>query len=111
MALTNVNNSTEEWERYLGEQFREIRIRADLEQSVLAERAGVSTGAIKNLESGKGSSLKTLIKIARCLGRTDWLESMAPQISVSPMQMLATARRSAPRRRVSKPRAALVPGR
>jgi len=98
------SNSTIEWERYLGEQFRAMRIRAGVEQAVLAERADVSTGAIKNLESGKGSSLKTMIKIVRCLGRTDWLESLAPQVSVSPMQMLATARRTAPRQRVSRPR-------
>lgn len=98
------SNSTTEWERYLGDQFRAMRIRASVEQAVLAERADVSTGAIKNLESGKGSSLKTMIKIVRCLGRTDWLESLAPQVSVSPMQMLATTRRTAPRQRVSKPR-------
>ena len=97
-------SSTTEWERYLGEQFRAMRIRAGVEQLVLAERADVSAGAIKNLESGKGSSLKTIIKIVRCLGRTDWLESLAPRVSVSPMQMLAAARRSAPRQRVSKPR-------
>ena len=98
------SHSTAEWERYLGDQFRAMRIRAGLEQVVLAERADVSTGAIKNLESGKGSSLKTIIKIVRCLDRTDWLESLAPQVSVSPMQMLSTARRTAPRQRVSKPR-------
>ena len=97
-------SSTAEWERYLGEQFRAMRIRAGVEQVVLAERADVSTGAIKNLESGKGSSLKTMIKIVRCLGRTDWLESLAPQVSVSPMQMLGAARRTTPRQRVSKPR-------
>ena len=95
----STHNSTVEWERYLGEQFRAMRIRAGVEQVVLAERADVSTGAIKNLESGKGSSLKTMIKIVRCLGRTDWLESLAHQVSVSPMQMLAAARRTAPRRR------------
>ena len=99
------NSSTVEWEHFLGQQFRAMRIRAGVEQTVLAERADVSTGAIKNLESGKGSSLKTIIKIVRCLGRTDWLESLAPEVSVSPMQMLAAARRTAPRQRVSKPRA------
>lgn len=97
-------SATEEWERYLGERFRSIRIRAGIEQSVLAERADVSIGAIKNLEGGKGSSVKTLIKITRCLGRTDWLESLAPPVSVSPMQLLAAARRTVPRKRVYKPR-------
>ena len=100
----SINDSTAEWEHYLGEQFRAMRIRAGIEQTVLAGRADVSTGAIKNLESGKGSSLKTVIKIARSLGRIDWLQSLAPEVSVSPMQMLATARRTAPRQRVSKPR-------
>ena len=102
--IQSTHSSTAEWERYLGEQFRAMRIRAGVEQVVLAERADVSTGAIKNLESGKGSSLKTMIKIVRCLGRTDWLESLAPQVSVSPMQMLGAARRTTPRQRVSKPR-------
>ena len=100
----SASHSTIEWERYLGEQFRAMRIRAGLEQALLAQRADVSTGAIKNLESGKGSSLKTIIKIVRCLDRTDWLESLAPVVSVSPMQMLAAARRTAPRQRVSRPR-------
>ena len=100
----STHSSTVEWEHNLGEQFRAMRIRAGVEQTVLAARADVSTGAIKNLESGKGSSLKTIIKIVRCLGRTDWLESLAPPVSVSPMQMLAAARRTAPRQRVSKPR-------
>ena len=104
LLTQSTHSSTAEWERYLGEQFRAMRIRAGVEQAVLAERADVSTGAIKNLESGKGSSLKTLIKIVRCLGRTDWLESLAPQVSVSPMQMLAAARRTGPRQRVSRPR-------
>ena len=102
--IQSTHSSTAEWERYLGEQFRAMRIRAGVEQLLLAERADVSAGAIKNLESGKGSSLKTLIKIVRCLGRTDWLESLAPQVSVSPMQMLGAARRTTPRQRVSKPR-------
>lgn len=104
-AAQSESTSTDEWEHYLGEQFRAMRIRAGFEQAVLAGRADVSIGAIKNLESGKGSSLKTLIKVARSLGRTDWLASLAPPVSISPMQLLTTARRNAPRQRVSKPRA------
>jgi HipA N-terminal domain len=44
--------------------------------------------AIKNLESGKGASLKTLIKRLRALNRADWLSSIAPVVSISPLQML-----------------------
>ena len=73
----------------------------------LAERADLSVGAIKNLEGGKGSSLSTLIRVLRVLDRTDWLESLAPPITVSPLQMLAAKRATAaPRRRASPRRVA-----
>ena len=100
----STNTPTEDWEGYLGEQFRAMRIRANLEQLELAERAGVSVGALKNLEGGKGSSVKTLIKVARALGRTDWLEALAPKVSVSPMQLLKARAKAAPRQRVYRPR-------
>ena len=46
MALTDqITMTTEEWETYLGEQFRTMRIRANLEQTQLATRSGVSLGA------------------------------------------------------------------
>lgn len=105
MAIVKQTNTpTDDWESYLGEQFRAMRIRSNLEQLELAERAGISVGALKNLEGGKGSSLKTLIKVARALGRTDWLEALAPKVSVSPMQMLRAQSKNAPRRRVYRPR-------
>ncbi|OGQ98703.1 MAG: hypothetical protein A2505_01940 [Deltaproteobacteria bacterium RIFOXYD12_FULL_55_16] len=38
--------------------------------------------------SGKGATLKTLIKTLRALDRADWLLSLAPLVSISPLQML-----------------------
>ena len=84
----NMIMSTDDWQKFVGEQFRAMRIRADLEQTELATQADVSVGAIKNLENGKGSSLRTLIRVCRALRRTDWLEALAPPITVSPMDML-----------------------
>ena len=104
MPLQETNLTTEEWETRMGEQFRAMRIAANLEQSGLAERAGVSIGAVKNLEGGKGSSLKTLIKVARALGRTDWLEALAPKVSVSPLQQLKASHLAKPRQRVYRSR-------
>lgn len=105
MTLKNTRDrSTEDWEAYLGEQFRTTRLRANLEQVDLAARAGVSVGAVKNLEGGKGSSLKTMIRIARALERTDWLQALAPAVSVSPMQMLQGRKGAKPRQRVYRPR-------
>ncbi|MCL4445559.1 MAG: helix-turn-helix domain-containing protein [Actinobacteria bacterium] len=91
--------TVEEWERLVGEQVREARIAADLDQERLAALADLSVGALSNLERGKGSSLKTLVAVVRALGRTDWLESLAPPVTVSPMQMLRAKQRT-PRKRL-----------
>lgn len=80
--------TVDEWAFELGEQMRALRLRADLDQISLAERAGVGLSAVKNIESGKGATLKTLIKILRALDRADWLTSLAPPVSISPLQML-----------------------
>ncbi len=105
MALEGVRRSTDEWEAVVGAEVRAARIAADLDQSELARKADLSLGAIKNLESGKGSSLKTLVRVVRALGRTEWLESLTPPITVSPVAMLGS-RGSAtrPRQRVSRRR-------
>jgi len=107
MSSDRQNRTVHEWEAQLGEQVRAARIAADLDQATVAERADLSLGAVKNLEGGKGSSLKTLIRVLRVLECTDWLEALAPPITISPLQMLA-ARSSAPgpRRRVSPRRPA-----
>lgn len=100
MPISEVDRSTEEWERYLGEQCRAARIRAALDQVQLARLAGIALSAVKHLEGGKGSSVKTLIKALRALKRTDWLESLAPAISVSPLNLLKSSQIRRPRQRV-----------
>ncbi|MPN44678.1 hypothetical protein SDC9_192243 [bioreactor metagenome] len=85
---------------------RALRLRADLDQISLAERAGVGLSAVKNIESGKGATLKTLIKILRVLDRADWLSSLAPPVSISPLQMLkakSVRQRASRKRQQGKP--------
>jgi len=101
----SVQRSTKDWQAFLGAQCRELRVRANLTQSELAEHAALSVGAVKLLERGVGSSLVSLIKILRVLKRTDWLAALAPPVSVSPLQALRAQRASAPRERVRKPKA------
>ena len=84
------SKTTEEWEAELGEQARNLRLRQNLDQQTLAEQAGIGLSALKNLESGKGTTLKTLIKTLRALDRASWLETLAPAVSISPLQMLKT---------------------
>jgi transcriptional regulator with XRE-family HTH domain len=82
------NLTVEEWELKLGEQLREMRLRLNLQQSVVAAQAGISVSALKNLESGKGANLKTLIRALRAYRREDWLATLAPPVTISPLQML-----------------------
>ena len=103
MQVNRIYNTTEEWEKVVGERIRAARISNDLDQAALSELANVSIGALSNLERGRGSSLTTVVAVVRALGRTDWLESLAPQVTISPLQMLRSKQKSpATRARVRK---------
>ena len=88
-----------ELEERLGSRLRELRLLKNLDQKTLAERAGVSLNAIKHLESGKGARVNSLVKALRALDKTDWLETLAPTVSISPMQMLKAGSREPKRAR------------
>jgi transcriptional regulator with XRE-family HTH domain len=97
--------STPELEQRLGERLRELRLLKNIDQVSLAEQAGVSVNAVKHLESGKGARVASLIKVLRALDRSDWLETLAPVVSISPLQMLKTDGRERKRvRRRARPR-------
>jgi transcriptional regulator with XRE-family HTH domain len=96
------NRTTEEIEADFGRQIRSLRLRKNVTQIELAQRAGVALGALKNLELGKGATLKTLIRVLRALDRLQWLETIAPVVSISPLQMIKANRPA--RRRVSPKR-------
>ncbi len=91
--------TVEEWEARLGEQLRDVRIARDLDQVGLAELANVSVRAVSNLERGRGSSLRTMVAVAKALDRTDWLEALAPPVTISPIHLLRAKART-PQRRV-----------
>ena len=91
--------SSGEWEIELGRQIRTLRLRQDLDQQQLADRAGIALNAVKNLESGKGATLRSLARVLRVLNRADWLGALAPAVSISPVQMLKA---KAPRQRASR---------
>lgn len=90
-----------EWEAELGNQLRLLRLRLDLDQRQLAARANVALNAVKNLESGKGATVGSLIRVLRALNRTDWLSALAPQVTVSPLQVLKAKH---PRQRAARKR-------
>ena len=85
--MTN-SMTVEEWEATLGRQLRDLRLRQNVDQRQLAEQAGVALNVVKNLEVGKGATVKSLVKVLRALGRVEWLDTLAPAVSISPLQML-----------------------
>lgn len=95
------SKTAEEMEIALGQQLRELRLRRNIDQRLLADQAGVALNAVKNLENGKGATLTSLVKVLRTLERADWLETLAPTVSISPMQLLKAKQ---PRQRASKNR-------
>lgn len=90
--------TSDAWEVELGRQIRTLRLRQNLDQHELADQAGIALNAVKNLERGKGATLRSLIQVLRVLNRIDWLRVLAPAVSISPVQMLKTR---APRQRAS----------
>jgi transcriptional regulator with XRE-family HTH domain len=95
------NRTPQEMEADLGERLRTLRIHRNMEQTTLAERAGISVRTLRNLETGNGSSLSTLIEVLRALGREQWLETIAPVPTINPLMLTREAKA---RQRASKPR-------
>ena len=95
--------SSAEFEGVLGSRLRELRLLKNMDQQSLAKRAGISLNAVKHLESGQGARVSSLIKVLRALERIDWLETLAPTVSISPMQMLKRGSRERRRARRRSP--------
>jgi transcriptional regulator with XRE-family HTH domain len=83
-----VNVKDEDLMAVLGERIRELRLRENIAQTVLAARSGVSLKAVKNLENGTGATVASLLRVLRTLGRTGWIEALGPKVAISPMQMV-----------------------
>lgn len=95
------NKTTDEWLYEIGTQIRTLRLRRNLDQQTLAAQAGVALNVVKRLESGRDTTMSSVIKVLRSLGQEAWFVSLAPSVSVSPLQML---RKKPARQRVSRPR-------
>lgn len=88
-----------EIEAGLGDKLRALRLSRDLDQAGLAARAGVSLSAVRSLEAGRGSTLHTLVRVTRALGREEWFASIAPVATINPLTVLRGAK---PRQRAGR---------
>lgn len=80
----------EEMAQAIGENIRALRLQKNLTQSALAAQAGISMTALRHLESGQGANLGTLIRVVRALDKQEWLQALAPQVSINPLHMTPT---------------------
>lgn len=81
-----------ELEAVLGEQVKKLRLSRNIDQALLAERAGISRRALQNLEAGAGSSTASLLSVVRALDREDWLALLAPTATINPLNMVRARR-------------------
>ena len=81
------SSATGEILRELGERLRRLRLQDNTTVSELAEKAGLGERTIGRAEAGENTSLESLVKLLRALGRLDGLEAMLPEPLVSPIQL------------------------
>ena len=89
-------STPKELEEALGEDIKALRLQKNIARRSLGAIAGVSENALRNLEGGKGTSLKTLIRVVKALNREDWLNLVAPKTSINPLHLV---REKQPRQR------------
>jgi transcriptional regulator with XRE-family HTH domain len=91
----------EELQIALGERVRRLRLACNVDQRTTAGKAGISEKALRNLESGHGSTVETLLRTLKALGYVRGIDALAPEVTVDPLALLHTAK---PPQRVRRPR-------
>lgn len=72
----------------LGERLRRLRLNRNLDQRSTAEKAGISEKALRNLETGRGSTVETLLRVLKALDSLQGIDLLAPETTVNPLDLL-----------------------
>ena len=73
--------------RQIGRRLKKYRLRQNLTQQQLADRAGVSRPTISDMERGKPFELLTLIQVLRALRSLEAVDAFLPEPGISPLQL------------------------
>lgn len=95
-------SAPKELQELLGERLKRLRLNRNLDQRTTAEKAGISEKALRNLESGRGSTVETLLRVLKALDYLQGLDMLAPEISVNPLDLLRQSKAPQRARRVTK---------
>ena len=68
----------------IGEKLKNLRLRQNITQAVLAADAQVSLSSVKKIEKGAIGSFDSLIRIMRVLGTLDALQQLVEEDEMSP---------------------------
>ncbi len=96
-------------EQQLGLALRRRRVASGVTREALAEQANVSVGALRNLETGAGANVTTLVRAVHALGADDWLTQLEPApepfspLAVVEQTLHTDERPSRPRARARRP--------
>ncbi|MDH4126939.1 MAG: helix-turn-helix domain-containing protein [Gammaproteobacteria bacterium] len=94
--------SPEAIEASLGRRFERLRLSKNINQSALAEEAGVSRRTITRLENGEGVSLDTFVRVMRALGVAERLDALLPDPVTRPVERIRLGGRERQRARTTK---------
>lgn len=72
----------------IGKRLKEYRLRKNYTQSELAVKAGISVLSVQNLEKGCSVSLSTFISVLRMLNVLGNVETLIPELPISPIELL-----------------------
>lgn len=73
--------------RDLGQRLRQARLRRNLTQQQLADRAGINRSTVGEYERGASTSTLTLVQVLRTLGLLDELAALAADPGPSPLDL------------------------
>jgi transcriptional regulator with XRE-family HTH domain len=71
-----------------GKRLKEYRLRSRLTQQQLAEQAGISIFTVVQIERGKSVSFSLFLSVLRVLRLLDNMETLLPELGVSPIELL-----------------------
>ena len=81
-------STPKELQHQLGERLKRLRLSRNLDQRTTAEKAGISEKALRNLETGRGSTVETLLRVLKALDSLQGIDLLAPETSVNPLDLL-----------------------
>ncbi|YCM43282.1 helix-turn-helix transcriptional regulator [Verrucomicrobiaceae bacterium 227] len=92
-------------EALIGKRLKEHRLRRNLNQTELAESAGLARRTITSVENGNGCTLSTLIRLVRALHIEHALVELLKPLPLSPNAIREAQKLAEPTRKyASKPR-------